>query len=163
MVVRRTAAAPEPALASNAARRNGGGSKSNQQAYCPATASNLGTNAAAKRVSPTGAAAAPLTTAKPPTAPPKPVGSSGACKRKAEAPAVFDEARLARARIRLHEGYKEASAVKEKRKVKEVKVIAAAGKARQRPAHNVRCTAAHRAGTGKQAPVPCPPRMPRAF
>jgi hypothetical protein len=163
MVVRRTAAAPAPAPASNTARRNGGGPNSNnQQACCPATASHQGTNAATKRVSPTGTA--PLTTAnKPPTALPKPIGSSGACKRKAETPAVFDEARLARARIRLHEGYKEASAVKEKRKIKEINVIDALGKkARQRTACHVR-GARLPTGKGSKAPVPCPPRMPRAF
>ena len=171
IVVRRTAAAPEPAPAPSNTRRNGGGSNnSNQQANCAATARNHGTSTtAAKRVSPSPNTATPLTTAKPPPAalPKRPgvVGSSGACKRKAEATTtVYDEARLERARIRLQEGYKEASAVKEKRKTKEINAIdALRKKARQRTAHNVRCTAIQR--TGKQGPVPCPPRrmMPKAF
>ncbi|KXG22969.1 hypothetical protein SORBI_3008G036200, partial [Sorghum bicolor] len=163
-VVRRTAAAPDPepapAPAPSNTRRNGGGSNnSNQQANCAATARNHGTNTAAKRVSPSPTSATPLTTAKPPppttTALPKRpgvVGSSGACKRKAEATTtVYDEARLERARIRLQEGYKEASAVKEKRKTKEINAIDALRKKarQQRTAHHVqRCTAIQR--TGKQ-------------
>jgi hypothetical protein len=62
-------------------------------------------------------------------------------------PTDFDEERLAKARIRLHEGYKAASVAKEKRKTKQIDVIDAPPpeKARQRPI-------GHRAGK-KQAPV----------
>uniref|UniRef100_K4AM46 Uncharacterized protein n=1 Tax=Setaria italica TaxID=4555 RepID=K4AM46_SETIT len=82
----------------------------------------------------------------PPTALPKPSGL-GACKRK-EAPAAFDQVRLARSKIRLHKGYKEASTIKEKRKIE---VIAAPKKGRQRPGQ-LRCRAA--GATGKRVPVP---------
>nr|XP_034586842.1 probable mediator of RNA polymerase II transcription subunit 26a [Setaria viridis] len=107
-----------------------GGSNQQSSAASTATVSHQGPAAVAKRVSPATSAASLTKAAKPPppTALPKPSGS-GACKRKEAPPAASDEARLARAKVRLHEGYKEASTVKEKRKIQ---VIAAApGKRRQ--------------------------------
>jgi hypothetical protein len=135
----------DPASASNDATQNGG--DSTQQAYCAATASHQTTNADNKSVYPT--VDSPLTmVVKPPTALANPVASSGACKkRKAEAPTDFDEERLAKAMVRLHEGYKAASAAKEKGKTKHIDVIDAPPpeKARQRPT-------GHRAGK-KQVPM----------
>jgi hypothetical protein len=112
--------APDSAPASNDATQNGGDSK--QQAYYAATTSHMGNNGDNKGVCPTGDA--PLTTTvKPLTALSNPVASLGTCnKHKGEAPTDFDEERLAKARVRLHEGYKEASAAKEKRKTKHVNV-----------------------------------------
>uniref|UniRef100_K3ZDU9 TFIIS N-terminal domain-containing protein n=1 Tax=Setaria italica TaxID=4555 RepID=K3ZDU9_SETIT len=107
-----------------------GGSNQQSSAASTATVSHQGPASVAKRVSPATSAASLTKAAKPPppTALPKPSGS-GACKRKEAPPAASDEARLARAKVRLHEGYKEASTVKEKRKIQ---VIAAApGKRRQ--------------------------------
>jgi hypothetical protein len=137
--------APDPAPASNDATQNDG--DSTQQAYCAATASHQTTNAGNKGVCPTDDS--PLTMAvKPPTALANPVASPGACKkRKSEAPTDFDEERLAKAMVRLHEGYNAASVAKEKRKTKQIDVIGAPPpeKARQRPT-------SHQAGK-KQAPV----------
>jgi hypothetical protein len=62
----------------------------------------------------------------PPTALTKPSGS-GACKRKGAPAAGMDEARLAKARKKLHEGYKEASTAKEKRKIQVIEATSAKG------------------------------------
>jgi squalene cyclase len=63
------------------------------------------------------------------------IASSGACKRKEEVSTDFDEERLAKARARLHEGYEEASAAREKRKTKLIDVIIdVPEKAKRRPA-----------------------------
>jgi hypothetical protein len=133
-------ATPDPAPPSNDAMQN--------EACCPTTtaASHQGTNADNERVGTTDAT--PLTTVvKPSTGlPPNFVTSSGACKRKEEAPTDFDEERLAKARARLLEGYEEASVARKKRKTKLIDLIDVPEKERQRPA-------ARRRGN-KQAPVP---------
>jgi hypothetical protein len=123
-----------PLSKSNGAMQNDGGNKQ-QAACCPATtASHQSTSADNEHVGTTDAP--PLTmVVKPPTAlPPNPVALSGACKRKEEAPTDFDEERLAKARARLHEGYEEASAAREKRKTKLIDVIDVPEKAKRRPA-----------------------------
>ncbi|CAL5083129.1 unnamed protein product [Urochloa decumbens] len=152
-VVQHPAVTPDPTQTPVSKSRPSG---SNQKSSVSTVAANLQGPGVAKRVSPATSAASLTTKAKPPATLPKPPSGSGACKRK-EAPQAmaFDEARLARAKMRLHEGYKEASTVKEKRKIQ---VIAAPGKGRPRP--SLRCTAA--GGTGKRPPVPSCPRMSRA-
>jgi hypothetical protein len=112
--------ASDPTPVSNDTTQNGGDSR--PQANCTATTSHHPTNAHNKDVCPTGNA--PLTrTVKSPTALSNPVSSSGACKKgKGEAPTDFDEERPAKATVRLHEGNKEASVAKEKRKTKQVNV-----------------------------------------
>ncbi|CAN6243651.1 unnamed protein product [Urochloa humidicola] len=151
-VVQQTAVTTDPTPVSNS-RPSGSNQKSSASTE---TASHQGP-AVVKRVSPETSAKKPLTTkAKPPAALPKP-SISGACKRKEAPTMAFDEARLARAKMRLHDGYKAASTVKEKRKIQ---VIATPGKGRPRPSQ-VRCTAV--GGPGKRPPVPsCPRRMSRA-
>ncbi|CAL4916238.1 unnamed protein product [Urochloa decumbens] len=132
-------------------------SGSNQKSSVSTVAANLQGPGVAKRVSPATSAASLTTKAEPPAALPKQPRGWGACKRKEAPPAMaFDEARLTRAKMRLHVGYKEASTLKEKRKIQ---VIAEPGKGRPRPSQ-VRCTAA--SGTGKRPPVPSCPRMLRA-
>ncbi|CAL5049557.1 unnamed protein product [Urochloa decumbens] len=152
--VLQTAVTPDPTQTPVLKSRPSG---SNQKSSVSTVAANLQGPGVAKRVSPATSAASLTTKAKPPAALPKPPSGSGACKRK-QAPQTmaFDEARLARAKMWLHEGYKEASTLKEKRKIQ---VIAAPGKGRPRPIQ-VRCTAA--GGTGKRPPVPSCPRMSRA-
>jgi hypothetical protein len=68
------------------------------------TTNHQTTNVDHKHVCSTGDA--PLTmVVKPPTALANPIASPGACKkRKEEASTHFDEERLAKARVRLHEG-----------------------------------------------------------
>jgi hypothetical protein len=87
-------ATPNPAPPSNDAMQN--------EACYPTTtaASHQGTNADNERVGTSTTDATPLTTVvKPSTGlPPNLVTSSGACKRKEEAPTDFDEERLAKAR-----------------------------------------------------------------
>ncbi|CAL5049767.1 unnamed protein product [Urochloa decumbens] len=152
--VLQTAVTPDPTQTPVSKSRPSG---SNQKSSVSTVAVNLQGPGVAKRVSPATSVASLTTKAKPPAVLPKPPSGSGACKRK-QAPQTmaFDEARLARAKMRLHEGYKEASTLKEKRKIQ---VIAAPGKGRPRPIQ-VRCTAA--GGTGKRPPVPSCPRMSRA-
>ncbi|CAN6290047.1 unnamed protein product [Urochloa humidicola] len=150
--VLQTTATPDPTPKSRPS-----GSNSTQKSSVVSTeTANLQGPGVAKRVSLAKSAASLTTTkAKPPAELPKPSGS-GACKRKGTPTMAFDEARLARAKMKLHEGYKEASTVKEKRKIQ---VIDAPGMGRPRPSQ-VRCTAA--GGTGKRPPVPSCPRMSRA-
>ncbi|CAO2174867.1 unnamed protein product [Urochloa humidicola] len=147
----RTAVTPDPTSVSKSNSRSNGSSQ--KSSASTKTVSRQGP-AVVKRVSPETSATS-LTKGKPQVTLPKPSGS-GACKRKEAPTMAFDEARLARAKIRLHEGYKEASTVKENRKIQ---IIAAAGKGRPHPSQ-VRCTAA--GGTGKRPPVPSCPRMSRA-
>ncbi|AQK39272.1 hypothetical protein ZEAMMB73_Zm00001d023401 [Zea mays] len=126
-------ATPHPAPPSNDAMQNDSGNK--QQACCSATAAShhQGTNADNACVGSTDVA--PLTTVvKPSTALSNHIASSGACKRKEEVSTDFDEERLAKARARLHEGYEEASAAREKRKTKLIDVIDVPEKAKRRPA-----------------------------
>ncbi|KAL6854284.1 hypothetical protein ACP4OV_019187 [Aristida adscensionis] len=119
----RTAAAAttKPAAAS----RPASGSKpmpNNRQAPPPATAS-LHAQKAPKRVTPPSAAAA-LTKPKPkpPQAapPPRKPNGPGACKRKEMS--MEDASRLAMAKRRLEERYKEATAIKEKRRIRVINV-----------------------------------------
>ncbi|CAO2185947.1 unnamed protein product [Urochloa humidicola] len=146
-----TAVTPDPTPVSKSNSRPSG---SNQKSSASTETTSHQGPAVVKRVSPM-ISVASLTKGKPPAMLPKPSGS-GACKRKEAPTMAFDEARLVRAKMRLHEGYKEASTVKEKRKIQ---IIAAPGKGRPHPSQ-VRCTAA--GGTGKRPPVPSCPRMPRA-
>jgi hypothetical protein len=71
----------------------------------------------------------------PKTAVTKPSGP-GACKRKGAPAAGMDEARLAKAKKKLREGYKEASTAKEKRKIQVIEATPANG----RPAPVSSCT-----------------------
>ncbi|CAN6288436.1 unnamed protein product [Urochloa humidicola] len=150
--VQQTTATPHPTPTPVSKSRPSG---SNQKSSVSTETANLQGPGVAKGVSLATSAASLTTKAKPPAALPKPSGL-GACKRKEAPTMAFDEARLARAKMRLHEGYKEASTVKEKRKIQ---VITAPGKGRPRPSQ-VRCTAA--GGRGERPPVPSCPRMSRA-
>ncbi|CAO2045149.1 unnamed protein product [Urochloa humidicola] len=149
-VVLQTAVTTDPTPVSNSKP-----SGSNHKSSASTETASQQVPAVVKRVSPETSAASLTAKAKPPATVPKP-SISGACKRK-EAPKMdFDEARLARAKMRLHDGYKAASTVKEKRKIQ---VIATPGMGRPRPSQ-VRCTAV--GGPGKRPPVPSCPRMSRA-
>jgi hypothetical protein len=68
-----------------------------------------------------------ITKLPPPTAVTKPSGP-GACKRKGAPAAGMDEARLAKAKKKLREGYKEASTAKEKRKIQVIEATPAKGR-----------------------------------
>ncbi|TVU35600.1 hypothetical protein EJB05_17498, partial [Eragrostis curvula] len=129
---------------------------SNEGASLPGTA-NPKTPSVAKPAASLANKAKKLPDAAPP---PKPGGSSG--RKRKEAPAIIDEARLAMVKRRLQERYKEAADAKEKRRIQFISVPGQAtrGPVVVRRREVVRCGAA--IGSVKQAPVPSSSRMFRA-